>query len=82
MHRTDVVESIEVALVELRGVAQPHELASFRELSLDAEEADSQEQLAQIHAQVLSLREFCERRNLSNPGTRLDSLPRGRVRLG
>jgi hypothetical protein len=82
MGRSDIVESIEIALVELRGVAQPHEVASFHELSLDAAEADSDEQLAAIAAQVESLREFCERRNLSNPGTRLDQLPRGRFRLG
>ena len=82
MGRTDVVESIEIALVELRGVAQPHEVASLHELSLDAAEAESDEQLARIAAQVESLREFCERRNLSTPGTRLSDLPRGRVRLG
>jgi hypothetical protein len=60
--RNEVIKSIETTLVELKGVAQPHELASLSELLLDARDAETAEQLEQIEEQVKGLRVFCERR--------------------
>lgn len=77
--RAEVLELIEVAIIELKGVAQPHEVAQLRELGLDAQDADSPDSLANIVQQVKSLRAFCEKRAKSGaafPAT----LPRGRRR--
>ncbi|MFO0679313.1 MAG: hypothetical protein U0169_22490 [Polyangiaceae bacterium] len=60
-----VIEDIAVALVELKSVAQPHELAALRELELDARDADTADQLDQIARQVKNLRQFCESRTRS-----------------
>jgi len=40
--RTRVVEMIEIALVELRSIAQPHEIASMNELLFDAQDATAE----------------------------------------
>lgn len=77
--RVDLLEFIEVTIAELKNIAQPHEISTFRELGFDAEEADTPEQLQAIHDQVQSLRAFCERRArsaISMPAV----LPQGRRR--
>ena len=73
--REEITETIEIAVIELRGVAQPHEVAHLRELALDATEADTEEQLAQIARQVESLRAFCMGRAKSSAALLL-ALPR------
>jgi hypothetical protein len=60
--RDSVVESIEIALVELKRLAAPHEIAELSELRLDAKDAESEAQLRQIEAHLSALRAFCERR--------------------
>lgn len=77
--RAEVLELIEVAIIELKGVAQPHEVAQLRELGLDAVDAESPASLASIIQQVKSLREFCEKRAKSG-GAFPAILPRGRRR--
>lgn len=77
--RVDLLELIEVTIVELKNIAQPHEISTFRELGFDAEEADSPEQLQGILEQVTSLRTFCERRARSAIGMPA-VLPPGRRR--
>ena len=62
----EITEVVETLVVELRGTAQPHEIAQLRELALDAQDAESPEQLAQIAAQVESLRVFCMNRAKSS----------------
>ena len=62
----EINEIVETLVVELRGTAQPHEIAQLRELALDAAEAETPEQLAQIAAQVESLRVFCLNRAKSS----------------
>ena len=74
--RAEVVESIEVALVELRGIAQPHEMAAMSELRLDAVDAQSEDQLRAIDSQLKSLRQFCESRKQSDSNYKIH-LPRG-----
>ena len=66
--RDSVVDMIEVALVELRQVAQPRDLAQLSELLLDAKETEDDEQLERIQAQATSLRRFCESRRASGAG--------------
>jgi hypothetical protein len=66
--RDSVVEMIEVALIELRGIAQPRDLAQLSELLLDAKEAEDAEQLERIRAQAESLQRFCESRRASGVG--------------
>jgi hypothetical protein len=66
--RESVVEMIEVALVELKGIAQPPDMAQLSELLLDAKETDDEELLGRIAAQVKSLRSFCEGRHDSDAG--------------
>jgi hypothetical protein len=61
--RDEVIELIEVALVELKGIAQPRDLAQLRELLLDAKDADDSEQLMRILEQAKGLRKFCEGRH-------------------
>jgi hypothetical protein len=61
----EVLEYIEVAKVELKGIAQPREIAELSELALDVKDAESKEQLEAIYAQAKNLREFCERRSKS-----------------
>jgi hypothetical protein len=73
--REELIETIEVTVVELRGVAQPHEVATLRELALDAAEAEDEEQLALIARQVDSLRTFCMGRAKSSAALQL-ALPR------
>jgi hypothetical protein len=77
--QAEILEMIEVAIVELKGVAQPHEIAHFRELALDAKEADTPDALATIYQQVKSLRTFCENRAKSGAAYPA-MLPRGRRR--
>jgi hypothetical protein len=62
----EINEVVETLVVELRGTAQPHEIAQLRELALDAADAESPEQLEQIAAQVESLRVFCLNRAKSS----------------
>ena len=65
-HHREVSEYIEVAIAELRGVAQPRDIAELRALMLDVLEAETLEQLSSIRAQAHNLREFCERRTSSS----------------
>ncbi|MGO8997066.1 MAG: hypothetical protein ACLQVI_27440 [Polyangiaceae bacterium] len=69
--REEISETVESLVVELRGVAQPHEIAQLRELALDAAEAEAPEQLAKIAAQVESLRVFCLNRAKSSAALQL-----------
>jgi hypothetical protein len=64
--REGISETVAALVVELKGIAQPHEIAQLRELALDAEEAEEAEQLVQIAAQVESLRMFCLNRAKSS----------------
>ena len=66
--RAEVREYIEVAIVELREIAQPNEIAQLRELAMDADDADTEEQLARIRKQAQNLRSFCEKRARSVAG--------------
>lgn len=68
--REEIVEFIEVAIVELRGVAQPRDIAELRELEMDAKEADTAEQLERILEQATNLRAFCEQRKRSSGDVR------------
>ncbi len=63
--RDSVVDLIEIALVELRTVAQPRDLAQLSELLLDAKDATDDEQLRRIEEHAKSLRAFCEARRAS-----------------
>jgi hypothetical protein len=63
--REEVLEYIEIAKVELKGMAQPRDIAELNELALDVKDAESEEQLQAIYAQAKNLREFCERRSRS-----------------
>jgi hypothetical protein len=63
--REEVLEYIEVAKMELKGMAQPRDIAELNELALDVNDAQSDEQLQGIYAQAKNLREFCERRSRS-----------------
>ena len=74
--REEVRETIEALVVELDGIAQPYEIAQFRELALEAADAQAPEQLAQIAAQVESLRVFC-----MNPAKSRDALTLALPRL-
>jgi hypothetical protein len=77
--REDLLELIEITIAELKTIAQPHEISTFRELGYDAQEADSPDQLRAIHNEVQSLRAFCERRARS--AISMDAvLPHGRRR--
>jgi hypothetical protein len=69
--RVEVVEFIEVAIVELRGVAQPRDIAELRELAMDARDAESDDELHGILAHAKNLREFCEKRTMSRATTPL-----------
>ena len=64
--RAQIIEFIEIAVVELKNVAQPREIGELRALGLDAEDADSVEQLELIKKQAQNLREFCESRKMSS----------------
>ncbi len=79
MKREELSEEIEIALVELKEIAQPHELSTLREMALDAREAE-ESQLPAIYEQLRSLRKFCESRKKSDANYRLGLLPRGRRR--
>ena len=68
----DISETVEALVVELRGIAQPHEIAHLRELALDARDAETQEQLIQISKQVESLKTFCMNRAKSSAASQLD----------
>jgi hypothetical protein len=68
--REEVVEFIEVALVELRGAAQPRDFAELRELAMDAKDAETPEQLDHILKQAQNLRAFCEQRKKSSGDVR------------
>jgi hypothetical protein len=68
----DITETIQVAVVELKGVALPHEIAHLHELAADAAEAETEEQLAQIAKQVDSLRTFCQSRARSSAANTFD----------
>lgn len=80
LNRVDLLEFIEVTIAELKNIAQPHEISTFRELGFDAEEADTPDQLQAIHDQVQSLRAFCERRARSAISMPAAVLPQGRRR--
>lgn len=79
--RAEVLELIDIALVELKAVAQPHEKASLNELRIDASDAPDEATLRSIARQVQSLREFCEKRTSSSANFRMDQPPSGRRRL-
>jgi hypothetical protein len=70
--RAEINETIEVAVVELKSVALPHEIAHLRELAVDAAEAETEEQLRQIAQQVESLRTFCQNRARSSAANAFD----------
>jgi hypothetical protein len=70
-----VVEFIEIAVVELRGIAQPRDLAELRTLALEAEEAENDQQLDAILEQAENLRRFCESRKASALRTPMQSYP-------
>ncbi len=74
--REEVRETIEALVVELDGIAQPYEIAQFRELALEAADAQAPEQLAQFAAQVESRRVFC-----MNPAKSRDALTLALPRL-
>ena len=61
--KSEIIEFIEIALVELRGVAQPRDFAALRELLLDARDAKDAVQLTRIREQAEALRAFCEGRH-------------------
>jgi hypothetical protein len=65
--RDAVIETIEIALVELRPIAQPRDMAELNELLLDAKDAATDESLSRIATQVASLRKFCEGRHFTKP---------------
>jgi hypothetical protein len=67
----EIRETVEVLVVELKGVAQPHEIAHLRELALDAGDAETPEQLSQISQQVESLKNFCMNRAKSSAALQL-----------
>jgi hypothetical protein len=69
--REAITETVATLVVELKGIAQPHEIAQLRELALDAEETSEAEQLRLIAAQVESLRLFCLNRAQSGAGHQL-----------
>ena len=70
MTREDLVLAIEIALVELKGTAQPHELAQLNELLLDAKDAADgaagDAEVASISSQFESLRDFLKARKSSS----------------
>jgi hypothetical protein len=66
--KEELIEHIEITLVELRGLAQPNEVAELNCLLLDARETDNGEQIVAIWRQVDHLREFCELRSMSQIG--------------
>jgi hypothetical protein len=70
--RAEILESIEVAVVELKRLALPHEIAQLRELAVDAADAQTIEQLEQIAKQVESLQTFCLSRAKSSAANRFD----------
>jgi hypothetical protein len=77
--REEIDETVATLVVELKGIAQPHEIAQFRELALDAADADAPDQLAKIAAQIESLRNFCLSRAMSGAAHQL-SIPVKRKR--
>jgi hypothetical protein len=77
--RDEIVGTIDAAVVELRGVAQPHEVAALRELRRDANEADAPELLAKIEQQVKSLVAFCRSRAMTQQAFQA-VVPEGRKR--
>ena len=46
--KDELIEHIEITLVEVRGVAQPNDMAELNSLLLDAREAESEDQLDAI----------------------------------
>ena len=64
--KDDLIEHIEITLVEVKGVAQPNDMAELSSLLLDAREAESEEQRVAIRRQVDNLRAFCESRTMSS----------------
>ncbi len=64
--KDELIEHIEITLVEVRGVAQPNDMAELNSLLLDAREAESEDQLDAIWRQVDNLRRFCESRRVSS----------------
>jgi hypothetical protein len=76
--RAEVVEMIEIALVELRSIAQPHEIASLNELLFEAQDATAAEQIEAIAEQVNGLRAFCENRHRSDASFKKVIPPSGR----
>jgi hypothetical protein len=78
--RAAVIDLIDIALVDLKEVAQPHEIASLNELRIDAQDAIDEATLRQIERQVESLRDFCEKRKRSDHNFP-SPLPSGRRRI-
>ncbi len=70
--RAEIEETIQVSVVELKGLALPHEIAHFHELAADAADAETEEQLALIAKQVESLRTFCQSRAHSSDANQFD----------
>ncbi|HRG96545.1 MAG TPA: hypothetical protein PLR99_09870 [Polyangiaceae bacterium] len=62
--RAQLILDIEIALVDWKPVAQPHELSELAELLLDARDAGPDE-LPQVEAQFRGLERFVESRRAS-----------------
>ena len=77
MTRDELRLEINVALVELKDVAQPYELATFREMLVEIDDVEDA-QLEAFGEEVRNLKSFCERRKNSDANYRIDLLPRGR----
>ncbi len=63
--REQLTLDLEVALVDWKGFAQPHELAQLAELLLDAKDAATELELEQLAAQFRSLERFVASRRAS-----------------
>ncbi len=66
--KDELIEHIEITLIELRGLAQPNDMAALNCLLRDAREIENDEQIVAIWRQVDHLREFCESRSMSQIG--------------
>ncbi len=64
--RDDLLLRLEIALVDWKGHAQPHELAELSELLLDAKDADDQAELDRIDEQFCGLERFVASRKSSS----------------
>jgi hypothetical protein len=64
--RDDLLLRLEIALVDWKGHAQPHELTELSELLLDAKDADEQTELDRIDEQFRGLERFVASRKASS----------------